>query len=110
VPGELAATTMGQLMLKPRVSEFVAAATAAGGEFEFAEIEVARYRGLVGKSLREVNFARRADALVVAIVDAESKLLFNPQPDRNLMVGDTLILVCKVGGAGRVESLASSEA
>ena len=109
VPGELAATTMGQLMLKPRVSEFVAAATAAGGEFEFAEIEVGQYRGLVGKSLREVNFARKADALVVAIVEAENKLLFNPKPDRELVVGDTLILVCKVGGVGRVESLVSSE-
>lgn len=110
VPGELAATTMSQLLLKPRVSEFVAAATAAGGEFEFAEVEVGRYRGLVGKSLRDVNFPRRADALVVAISDAENKLLFNPKPDRELMPGDTLILVCKVGGAGRIESLVSSEA
>ncbi|MCB9841833.1 MAG: TrkA family potassium uptake protein [Phycisphaeraceae bacterium] len=104
VPGELAALQLSHLMLRPKATEFVAAAI-GGGEYEFVEVPAKEHPGLVGKSLRELNFPNAADALVVSIVSEGGQQVFNPSADREVGGGDTLVVVCKVGGLARIEAM-----
>lgn len=104
VPGELAALQLSHLMLRPKATEFVASAI-GGGEYEFLEVPVVEHPGLVGKTLHDLDFPGSADALVVSVVTAEGKQSFNPPGKRVLGEGDTLVVVCKVGGLARIETM-----
>ncbi len=104
VPGELAALQLSHLMLRPKATEFVAAAI-GGEEYEFVEVPAQEHPGLVGKSLGELNFPNAADALVVSIVSEGGQQVFNPSADREVGGGDTLVVVCKVGGLARIEAM-----
>jgi voltage-gated potassium channel len=103
-PSELAAHQLSHLMLKPLVSEFVAAATGEG-EFDFAEMEVSNHPQLQDKSLGDLDLPGRAEAIVISVVTESGQHEFNPRSDRVLKSGDTLVLVCREGGLPRIEAL-----
>lgn len=105
VPSELAAQQLSHLLLKPIVSEFVAAATGEG-EYDFAELQVADYPVLQGRTLQQLDLPRRAEAVVISIVTSEGAQKFNPRADTALEAGDTLLLVCREGGLERIAQLA----
>jgi voltage-gated potassium channel len=104
-PSELAAHQLSHLMLKPLVSEFVAAATGEG-EFDFAELEVSHHAHLQEKTLGDLDLPGRAEAIVISVVTETGQHDFNPQADRVLKPGDTLVLVCREGGLQRIQALA----
>jgi voltage-gated potassium channel len=104
-PSDIAAHQLSHLMLKPLVSEFVAAATGEG-EFDFAEIEVTQHPQLKDKTLGDLDLSGRAEAIVISVVTEHGQHEFNPRPDRVLKSGDTLVLVCREGGLEQIEALA----
>lgn len=106
VPGELAALQLSHLLLKPMVSEFVAAAFGEG-EYDFAEIAVSDYPALAGKTLGELRLPDRAEAVVISVVDEAGKQTFNPGVDRRLDTGDTLLVVCLEHGLERLADLSA---
>jgi voltage-gated potassium channel len=103
-PSELAAHQLSHLMLKPLVSEFVAAATGEG-EFDFAEMELSDHPHLQEKTLGDLDLPGRAEAIVISVVTEAGQHEFNPRSDRVLKPGDTLVLVCREGGLPRIEAL-----
>lgn len=103
VPGVSAGTQLSQLILKPRMSEFMAAAVAEG-EYDFAEIDVATYPGMVGKMLRDLNLPKRAATIVISIVNADGEQEFSPGADRVLQEEDTLLVVYSGAAREKLES------
>ncbi|MHC4129919.1 MAG: potassium channel family protein [Planctomycetota bacterium] len=104
-PSDLAAHQLSHLMLKPLVSEFVAAATGEG-EYDFAEMEVAQHPRLQEKALGDLDLPGRAEAIVISVVTESGQHEFNPRSERVLKAGDTLVLVCREGGLKQIEALA----
>jgi voltage-gated potassium channel len=105
VPGESAGAQLSQLILKPRLSEFMAAAIDEG-EYDFAEIEVAEHPELQNKALRDLNLPKRAQMIIISVISAAGEQVFSPGPDRVLKADDTLLVVCKEGGRERLAALA----
>ncbi len=104
VPGVLAGQQLSHLILKPRVSEFIAAATGEG-EYDFSEVLISDHPGLAGKSLRELNLPHAAEAIVIAVVGEDGTRRFNPGGDYIVQVTDTLIIVCREGGLARIAAI-----
>lgn len=104
VPNEIAGSQLSHLMLKPRVSEFIASAIGEG-DYEFMEMEIADFPTVAGKSLRQLDLPRKTGAIVISIIDGEGNHYFNPQADRTIEPTDTLIIVCQEGGVDRIEAL-----
>lgn len=104
VPGESAGAQLSQLILKPRLSEFMAAAVDEGA-YDFAEIEVAEHPGLQDKALRDLNLPKRAQMIVISIIGASGEQEFSPAADRILRTDDTLLVVCMEGGRERLAAL-----
>lgn len=103
-PGEIAAVQLSHLMLKPIVSEFIAAATGEG-EYDLAQMAVDDHPNLRGRSLAQLDLPHRAEAIVISVVSASGDQEFNPHGDRVLAAGDTLLLVCRGGGLERIAAL-----
>ena len=101
VPGEIAALQLSNLMLKPRVSEFIAAAVGEG-EYDFAELAVADFPKLAGRTLGELELTTRADSIVIAIQDESGAQRFNPPAEYEVKPTDAMIIVCKEGGLERI--------
>lgn len=104
VPGETAAIQLSHLILKPRVSEFIAAAYGEG-EFDFAEVAVLDHPNLAGKTLRTLDLPRKVEAIVIAIIDEEGRQTFNPSAEYEIKPTDVMILVCRMGVIERLDSL-----
>jgi voltage-gated potassium channel len=104
-PSDLAAHQLCHLMLKPLVSEFVAAATGEG-EYDFAEVEVSQHPHLRERTLGDLDLPGRAEAIVISVVTEGGQHVFNPRAERVLKAGDTLVLVCREGGLQQIEALA----
>jgi len=104
VPGEIAGLRLANLALRPHISRFVDALI-QGREYDFAEIPIRAYATLEGKTLRDLNLTRAAEALVISIVDGQGHHRFNPPADHELSADDTLLVVCKEGGLERLEQL-----
>lgn len=103
-PGDIAALQLTHLMLKPIVSEFIAAATGEG-EYDFAQMQVVEQPHLQGRTLGELDLPERAEAIVISVVSDSGRQEFNPRPDRKLDAGDTLLLVCREGGLERIAAM-----
>lgn len=102
VPGEIAAMQLSHLMLKPKVSEFFSSATGEG-EYDFTELAVQDYPGLSGKSLSDLNLPRKAEAIVITIIDEAGKQIFNPPAEHVIQPHDSLIIVGKEGALKKIE-------
>ncbi len=104
VPGELVGMQMSHLLLKPKVSEFIAAAVGEG-EYDFAEISVGLQKSLRGKTLGELRLPERVGALVISVIDNAGQQTFNPPEDRVLTEDDTLLVVCREGAIDALAAL-----
>lgn len=103
VPRVTAGTQLSHLILKPRMSEFMAS-TVSEEEFDFGEIDVIDYPGMVGKTLRELNLPTIGRTIIISIVNAEGEQEFSPRADRVLAEEDTLLVV---HSGDAIEKLAS---
>ena len=91
-------------MLKPRMSEFMRAAIDEG-EYDFAEIEVAEHPTLQNKSLRELDLPKKAQVIVISVINGAGEQEFSPAADRILREDDTLLIVCAEGARQRLTAL-----
>lgn len=94
-PLDVGADRISQVVLRPNVDQFmerVLRTTSLGLQMEEVSVEVSA--PLAGKSLAESNFRQQFDAIVIAIIDADTEeMKFNPGPDDRITAGDTLVVL-----------------
>lgn len=94
-PLEIGADRIAQTILRPRVDRFMDQVLGVGAlDFDLEEVVVQPGSLLDGRSLLEVDFRRRFNAIVVAVLQAESgDWRFNPDAHLPLRASDTLIVL-----------------
>lgn len=94
-PDEIGADRMAQVILRPNVDRFMEQVLQTGAlGLHMEEVRVEAGAPLDGKSLAEARFRQRFDAVVVALIDAESdEMKFNPSASDLIGAGDILIVL-----------------
>lgn len=96
---------MAQLLLRPNVLDFVDAAFGRERlDFEIGEVKIAEKSQLVGKKLADSEIPRQSGVIVLALRNADGKMIFNPPPDSVIRADDCLIVI---GGDEQLRSLES---
>ncbi len=91
-PYERGGTILAQIMLRPKVVDFLEEiARGSGLEIHLEELPVAATSDLVGISLRESPIRRELDIIIAAIIKSSGAYRFNPSPDEMIEAGDILI-------------------
>lgn len=94
-PANIGAIRMAQVILRPKVDEFlthVLKADHAGLIMD--EVTIEPESGLAGQTLASARFRQHFEAIVLAIIDAKSgEMHFNPGPRDPISPGDTLIVL-----------------
>ena len=94
---------MAQLLLRPNVLDFVDAAFGRERlDFEIGEVKITGQSSLVGKKLGESAIPGRSGVIVLALRNADGKMIFNPPPDSVIHADDCLIVI---GGDEQLRSL-----
>ena len=107
-PLEIGADRIAQTILRPRVDRFMEQVLGIGAlDFDLEEILIDVGGFLDGRSLRDADFRKRFNAIVVAILrGADGRWLFNPDATVPLLAGDTLIVMASPDG---VEAIRAGE-
>lgn len=94
-PLEIGADRIAQTILRPRVDRFMEKVLGVGSlDFDLEEVMIESGSLLDGRSLVEVDFRRRFQAIVVGVLQAETgEWRFNPDARLPLAAGDTLIVL-----------------
>lgn len=90
------ATKITQLMVSPKLEDFIETFTAGGPELDLAEVQVDPGTGYAGKALAETDFRRRG-IMIVGIRCAGGELLLPPPSSTVIRAGDVLIVLGKAG-------------
>jgi voltage-gated potassium channel len=95
---------MAQAVLRPNVDEFMEQVLHAHSlSLKIDEMKVHRSAPLSGKSLAESNFRQQFDAVVIGIIDADTReMTFNPTPSTRIDAEDILIVL---GDSDVIDSL-----
>ena len=96
-PLEIGADRIAQTILRPRVDRFMENVLGVGTlDFDLEEVVVQTGSLLDGRSLAEVDFRQRFEAVVVGVLRAETgDWRFNPDARLSLEAGDTLIVLAR---------------
>lgn len=94
-PIEVGADRMAQVVVRPRVDQFMEEVLRTGAlGLQMEEVEVQAGSPLAGKSLSENNFHHQFDVIVVAIIDPESdEMQFNPSAKTEVKAGNILVVL-----------------
>ena len=94
-PLEIGADRIAQTILRPRVDRFMEQVLGVDAlDFDLEEVTVRAGSLLDGRSLAEVDFRRRFDAVVVGVLrSATGDWRFNPDAQLALAAGDALIVL-----------------
>ncbi len=94
-PLEIGADRIAQTILRPRVDRFMEKVLGVGSlDFDLEEVMIESGSLLDGRSLVEVDFRRRFQAIVVGVLQAETgEWRFNPDARLPLAAGDALIVL-----------------
>ncbi|NNF58716.1 MAG: potassium channel protein [Rhodothermaceae bacterium] len=94
-PLEIGADRIAQTILRPRVDRFMEQVLGVDAlDFDMEEVEVHTGSLLAGRSLAEVEFKRRFNAIVVGVQQADrGQWRFNPDATIPIDAGDTLIVL-----------------
>lgn len=99
-PYERGGVIMAQVLLRPRVVDFLEEVSlGAGLDLQMEQFEVRAGSSLAGKKLRDTDLRARLNVIVTAILRGGDVKIFNPSPDEEIHPGDILI------GMGRPEAL-----
>jgi voltage-gated potassium channel len=83
---------LAQSILRPHVVHFLDVATMDSGlKISIEQVRVSENSEFVSKSLRQTQLRRDVGVIVLAIRRASGEMLFNPDPEAELRVGDYLI-------------------
>jgi voltage-gated potassium channel len=91
---------MAMALTKPAVGDFLDSITANQLDLGFEQLEVEPVSSFVGRKLRDTNIRSELDIVIVSIRRANGEIVFNPNGDAIIDVGDMLIAI------GSAESLA----
>lgn len=104
-PLEIGADRIAQTILRPRVDRFMEKVLGVGAmDFDLEEIRVAHGSLLDGRSLVDVDFRRRYNAIVVGVLKASGDWQFNPDATVPLVSGDTLIVLGSPARIGEIRA------
>ncbi len=96
-PSEVGADRMAQVILRPRVDQFMEQVLHASGTLsrQIEEVEVQEGSPLAGQSLAESRFRQRFDAIVIGMIDQSEggQMKFNPSPTDVIQERDVLIVL-----------------
>ncbi|MEL6615066.1 MAG: potassium channel protein [Bacteroidota bacterium] len=93
-PLEIGADRIAQTILRPRVDRFMEQVLGVGTlDFDLEEVPVTEGSRMDGRSLVEVDFRRRYNAIVIGVLGASGDWHFNPDATEPLKAGDTLIVL-----------------
>jgi len=94
-PSEVGADRMAQVVLRPNVDNFMEHVLHTESlSLQIDEVEVHPDAPLAGQSLAESNFRQQFEAIVIGIIDADSRAMtFNPSPGERIQPGDILIVL-----------------
>ena len=93
-PLEIGADRIAQTILRPRVDRFMEKVLGVGTlDFDLEEVVIARGSLLDGRSLADVDFRQRFEAVVIGVLRDDGSWHFNPAGDVILHAGDTLIVL-----------------
>ena len=97
-PLEIGADRIAQTILRPRVDRFMEQVLGVDSlDLDLEEVQVSKGSLLDGHSLRDIDFRRRYDAIVVAVLKgATGAWAFNPDATVPLAAGDTLIVLASI--------------
>jgi len=88
---------MAHAILRPAVMEFVDLAVGRKNlALAMEEIKVAEGSRLVGKTIIDSEVRNRYGIIIVSIIKADGKMIFNPPPSTIMEEGDTLIAIGKI--------------
>jgi voltage-gated potassium channel len=102
---------IAQLFLRPNVLDFLD--TAFGTErldVEIGELKVPADSPLAGKKLSDAIIRQQAGVVVLAVKNAEGKMLFNPPEASEIRPGDCLIVIGADAQLKKLETLAGEPA
>ena len=105
-PHAIGARRMAASLLNPAFIDFVEAA-AEDEDLEVGEIRVPEGSSIVGQVLSETGIRSKGEALIISVIRAKEKRVFNPPADFVLQAGDCLLYVGTKGTAQRLRSLLS---
>ena len=105
-PLEIGADRIAQTILRPRVDRFMEKVLGVGSlDFDLEEVVIGSGSLLDGRSLVEVDFRRRFQAIVVGVLQAETgEWRFNPDARLPLAAGDTLIVLASLEQLQRIRA------
>ncbi|HHN75293.1 MAG TPA: potassium channel protein [Acidobacteria bacterium] len=107
-PYERGGQLIAQVMLRPKVVDFIdAISQGVGIDIHLEQVEVAHGSSLVGSVLRDSPIRRELDIIVTAILKAAGEKLFNPSPDEPIEAGDVLIAMGRPAALDRLARLAA---
>jgi voltage-gated potassium channel len=102
---------IAQLFLRPNVLDFLD--TAFGTErldVEIGEVKVPEQSLLAGKKLSDAVIRQQVGVIVLAVKNAEGKMLFNPPESSQIRPGDCLIVIGADAQLKKLESLVGAPA
>jgi voltage-gated potassium channel len=103
-PYQIGANHIAQTALRPAVVDFVELATGTDNlDLTMEEILIAPGSALEGRTLLDASLRQRFGIIVVGIQHSDSRMEFNPSPDRSIQTGDKLVVL------GRADSLKGLE-
>lgn len=105
-PHAIGARRMAASLLNPAFIDFIEAA-AEDEDLEVGEIKVPEGSPIVGQALSETGIRSRSEALIISVIRAKQKRVFNPPADFVLEANDCLLYVGTKGTAQRLRMLLS---
>ncbi len=93
-PYEIGARRMAQSLLRPTVIDFIDL-TVHGGELglRLEELQVSDKATFANKTLMDSGIRSEHDLIVVAIKRLKGEMLFNPNPNTDILPGDILVVL-----------------
>ncbi len=93
-PYELGGLRMVQLLLRPRVSDFIdIVVRKKESEISLEEISLIKDSFIVGKKLSEANLKKKYNVMVIAISREDGELIYNPSSDAVFQQNDKIMVI-----------------
>ena len=100
----LGANQVVRMLLHPAVDELFELAMRES-DLEVTKTSIDEMPQAAEKSLRELSLPKCAGVMVVAVIDANGQVAFNPNADRRLAAGEFLLVIGPPGGVEKMTAL-----
>jgi voltage-gated potassium channel len=101
---------MAMALTKPAVGDFLDSISANDLELGFEQVEVESASKLIGRKLSETHIRSELDIVVVSIRRNNGEIVFNPDGEAQIKMGDLLIAIGKADALKKLNDLAGGRA